>query len=380
MLKTEIYPKFLDHIFMAWVLGVKLPSFRTCVRSEQGPHFFFIPDGNPAAPALEISLLSLYWFEILYLLIIKFIMCLVLLVGFLFHYTDLFICLCSHIGHSFNSCSFTGGYSILKDEVSPLPLLQNSPGNFCKFSFLFFPFSFLTWTASAQWASHVAQWVKNQPANARDETDAGLILGSGRSPGGGNGNPLQDSCLENPMDRGAWRATVHGVTKSQTWLSSWGHVCKLAWCFPHLSACNISESLFQVCVHGVIFSFKSGGLYSFFLTHGCVIRIGIPTLGHALAFCHLSLSIFYDTSLLASVWYNIADVESRFVWFLGSVSYILKYFYVLFIICLPFMGTGVLCWEVIFVLLSTLRCFQLWAASYVALIAFFSSGMPSLWI
>ena len=46
--------------------------------------------------------------------------------------------------------------------------------------------------------------------------DAGSIPGSGRSPGEGNGNPLQYSCLENPMDRGAWRATVHGVTKSRT--------------------------------------------------------------------------------------------------------------------------------------------------------------------
>ena len=52
--------------------------------------------------------------------------------------------------------------------------------------------------------------VKDPPAN---EEDAGLILGSGRSPGEGNGNPLQYSCLENSMDRGAWRATVHGVTK-----------------------------------------------------------------------------------------------------------------------------------------------------------------------
>ena len=62
-------------------------------------------------------------------------------------------------------------------------------------------------------ASLVAQTVKNVPANAGD---AGLIPGSGRSPGGGNGNPLQYSCLENPMDRGAWGATVHGVAKSQT--------------------------------------------------------------------------------------------------------------------------------------------------------------------
>ena len=58
--------------------------------------------------------------------------------------------------------------------------------------------------------------VKNPPANAGD---AGLILALRRSPGEGNGYPLQYSCLENPMDRGAWRATVCGVTKSQTCLS-----------------------------------------------------------------------------------------------------------------------------------------------------------------
>ena len=58
--------------------------------------------------------------------------------------------------------------------------------------------------------------VKNPPANAEDIKDAGSMPGSRRSPGGGHGNPLQYSCLENPMDRGAWRATVSGVTKSQT--------------------------------------------------------------------------------------------------------------------------------------------------------------------
>ena len=58
--------------------------------------------------------------------------------------------------------------------------------------------------------------VKNPPANAGDGTDVGLIPGSGRSPGGGHGNPLQYSCLENPMDRGAWGATVHRV--SQSWM------------------------------------------------------------------------------------------------------------------------------------------------------------------
>ena len=59
---------------------------------------------------------------------------------------------------------------------------------------------------------------KNPPANAGDIRDADLIPGSGRSPGGGHGNPLQCSCLENPMDRGAWLATIHRVTQNQTWL------------------------------------------------------------------------------------------------------------------------------------------------------------------
>ena len=58
--------------------------------------------------------------------------------------------------------------------------------------------------------------VKNPPANAGDIRDVGLILGSEKSPGEGHGKPLQYSCLENPMDRGAWQATVHGVTKSLT--------------------------------------------------------------------------------------------------------------------------------------------------------------------
>ena len=56
--------------------------------------------------------------------------------------------------------------------------------------------------------------VKNLPANVGDIRDTGLILGLGRSPGGGLGNPLQYSCLENPMDRGVWQATVHRVTMS----------------------------------------------------------------------------------------------------------------------------------------------------------------------
>ena len=62
----------------------------------------------------------------------------------------------------------------------------------------------------------VALVAKNPSANIGDIRDVGLILESGRSPGGGHGNPLQYSCLENSMDKGAWWATVHEVAKSWT--------------------------------------------------------------------------------------------------------------------------------------------------------------------
>ena len=66
------------------------------------------------------------------------------------------------------------------------------------------------------WASQGPLVVKNPPSNVGDIRDAGSIPGSGRSPGGGHSNPLQYSCLENPKDRGAWQATVHGVSESRT--------------------------------------------------------------------------------------------------------------------------------------------------------------------
>ena len=66
----------------------------------------------------------------------------------------------------------------------------------------------------------MTQSLKNPPANAGD---VGSVLVLGRSPGGGNGNPLLCSCLENSMDRGAWQATVHGVAKSQTRLNTYTH-------------------------------------------------------------------------------------------------------------------------------------------------------------
>ena len=69
-------------------------------------------------------------------------------------------------------------------------------------------------------ASQVALVGKNMPANAGDIRDSGSVPGLGRSPGGGHDNPLQYSCLESPMDRGAWHTTVHRVAKSWVWLKS----------------------------------------------------------------------------------------------------------------------------------------------------------------
>ena len=76
---------------------------------------------------------------------------------------------------------------------------------------------------SLRWGSQGFQGatvVKNLPSYTRDAREKGSVLGLGRSPGEENSNPLQYSCLEDSMDRGAWWATVHGVTKSQIWLST----------------------------------------------------------------------------------------------------------------------------------------------------------------
>ena len=85
----------------------------------------------------------------------------------------------------------------------------------------------LFWNRLCPFPRFPCGWVvKNLPDNAGDVGGVGWIPGSGRSPGGGQGNPLQYSCLENLMDRGAWWATEHGVTKRQTRLSP--HTCRLS--------------------------------------------------------------------------------------------------------------------------------------------------------
>ena len=95
----------------------------------------------------------------------------------------------------------------------PLQVFSDFHGSPPKASHVIFT-QWVLWVPQSQ----VALVVKNLPASAGDVRDAGSIPGSGRSPAGGHGNLLQHSCLENPMDRGAWQAIVHGVAKSQTWL------------------------------------------------------------------------------------------------------------------------------------------------------------------
>ena len=90
-------------------------------------------------------------------------------------------------------------------------------------------------------ASQVVLGVKNLPANAGNIRDMSSISGLGRSPGGGHGSPLQYSCLENPMDRGAWQATVHRVTQSQTQLKQLStHACMI----KNICGCPVDKDCF----------------------------------------------------------------------------------------------------------------------------------------
>ena len=104
-------------------------------------------------------------------------------------------------------------------DVFPLSKLSPSPSIVLKGEYYFLLIGIII----KEGASRVALVVKNQPSNAGDVRDSGLIPGSGRTPRGGHGHPLQYSCLDDPMDRGAWRAMVHKVRKSRTqlkWLST----------------------------------------------------------------------------------------------------------------------------------------------------------------
>ena len=126
------------------------------------------------------------------------------------------------------------------------------------------------------WASQETQVAKNPPANAGD---GGLIPGSGRSPGGGHGSPLQYPCLENSMHRRAWRATVHRVTKSQAQLSMCAWLCMRVHTHTHTH----THTHIQGFQHHLIFHIARGilllwpGLKSLFpASEGRVLTIQKP--------------------------------------------------------------------------------------------------------
>ena len=121
-------------------------------------------------------------------------------------------------------------------------LLESS--NFASFSTLWNGFfhqeSYIFWGPG--------EVVENLPANPRDVRDTGSIPGSGRSPGGGYSNPLQYSCLENPKDRAAWRATVHRIAESWTWLK---------WLNKNPPDCRSFASMWNIFLHQKSYLFCS---------------------------------------------------------------------------------------------------------------------------
>ena len=117
---------------------------------------------------------------------------------------------------------------------------------------------------SSSRASQVVLMVKNLPAKAGDIRDVGLILGLGRCFRGGNGNPLQYSCLENPHGQAAWRATVHGITNSWTqvkWLSTYSSSNNLLSIIQALNPRLGSEERDKVSCYATFWSGNSNNIY-----------------------------------------------------------------------------------------------------------------------
>ena len=125
-------------------------------------------------------------------------------------------------------------------KVSDCPILTVL---FSRLGIFFFVLVIIT-----SWVFQVALVVKNLPANARDATDVGLIPGLGRAPGGGGGNPLLYSCLENSMDRGAWRATVPRPTELDTTERLSTHACIITSYIWGLSDNHQFSSVAQSCL------------------------------------------------------------------------------------------------------------------------------------
>ena len=141
------------------------------------------------------------------------------------------------------------------------------------------------WVICTFWASQMALMVKNSLANVGDIRNTDSIPGSRRFPGGGHGNPLQDSCLENPMDRGTWRATVHCFEKSQTRLpwpsmhTSMGILCLMH--IEHSSCLEEQTNYFpqwwlNLYSHVLIFILKYLYLFTYFIVAAQALCCGMP--------------------------------------------------------------------------------------------------------
>ena len=150
--------------------------------------------------------------------------------------------------------------------------------------------------------NQVASVVKNLPANAGDARDTSLILGSGRSPGVGNGNLLQYSCLGNSMDREAWWAIVHGATKSQARLSSFiffsfpCYVHKSVLCLSLLLPCKQDHQYHfsRFHIHALIYDIF---LFLTFFTLGLSTLLELTQIHSSLWLSNIPLCTCITTSL-----------------------------------------------------------------------------------
>ena len=119
---------------------------------------------------------------------------------------------------------------------------------------------------SCLWALSGGSVIKNFPASERD---MGSITGWGRSRGEGNGNPFQYSCLGNHMDRGTWWATVHGVTKCQTWFITTNNSLLFMWVWICISICVCVCAVVCIFIFHIKTSLKSGNIWllNYFITN-----------------------------------------------------------------------------------------------------------------
>ena len=157
--------------------------------------------------------------------------------------------------------------------------------------------------------------IKNPPAKAGETRDVGgPIPGSGRSPGVGNGSPLQYSCLENPMDRGAWWTTVHGITKSCTWLRTHTHTPDYTLIFLDTTGFpSVSVGKESACNAGDLCLIPGLGWWEVMATHSGILAWRIPmdrgaglTTVHGVAESQIHrATVTYETLVFFGVWWLI---------------------------------------------------------------------------